>query len=110
MSATVPDNLTSRVAVLEQIASDTREGLSRIERRLDRVDERIDRLDERIGRGDEWVSARLDRMDEKINARIDRMDERINARIDTSTRWLITLGLGGFAALLGAMAHGFHWI
>ena len=99
MSVTVTDNLTARTAVLGQIASDTREALGRIERRLDRMDDRVDAL------------AREHHADHvRVNERIDHLGERINGRIDSSTRWLITLGLGGFAALLGAMAHGFHWV
>lgn len=39
-----PNDLVPRVAVLEQIAKDTREALSRIERRFDAVDTRIDKL------------------------------------------------------------------
>ena len=39
-----PNDLVPRVAVLEQIAKDTREALGRIERRFDGVDARIDKL------------------------------------------------------------------
>jgi hypothetical protein len=28
----------------------------------------------------------------------------------TDNRWLMGIMLGGFVAILGAMAHGFHWI
>lgn len=28
----------------------------------------------------------------------------------TDNRWLLGIILGGFVAVLGAMAHGFHWI
>ena len=39
-----PNDLVPRVAVLEQIAKDTRETLGRIERRFDAVDARMDKL------------------------------------------------------------------
>jgi hypothetical protein len=28
----------------------------------------------------------------------------------TDNRWLMGIMLGGFVAILGAMAHGFHWL
>jgi hypothetical protein len=28
----------------------------------------------------------------------------------TDMRWLLSIMLGGFAAMLGEMAHGFHWL
>jgi len=28
----------------------------------------------------------------------------------TDNRWLMGIMLGGFIAILGAMAHGFHWL
>jgi hypothetical protein len=28
----------------------------------------------------------------------------------TDMRWLLSIMLGGFAAMLGVMAHGFHWL
>ena len=95
MSATVPDDLTTRVALLEQGNRETRETLIRIEQSFER---RFDKID-----------ARFERMD----ARFDRMDGRIDALgrdARTDFRLLITLGVGGFASLLGAIAHGFRWI
>ena len=72
-----PDDMDSRVAVLEQIARTTVAGLERIERRV----------------------------------------ESLAAEQRTEFRWLmgIILGgfvavIGGFGAMLGVMAHGFHWL
>jgi hypothetical protein len=43
--------------------------------------------------------------------------ERIERRMDllaadqrADFRWLLGIMLGGFGALLGVMAHGFHWL
>jgi hypothetical protein len=83
-----PADMESRVAVLEQIARVTTASLERIERRLDAMDERTQR--------------RLD---------------ALSAEHHADFRWLlgVMLGglatmLGGFGALLGVMAHGFHWL
>ncbi len=76
--------MESRVAVLEQIARNTAATLERIERRFDMLDRRIDML---------------------------------TARQQADFRWLLGVRFGGFsatiagfAATLGEMAHGFHWL
>ena len=102
MSATAPDDITTRVALLEQASRETRDTLGRIEQSFER---RFDKMDARFDK----VDARFDRMD----ARFDRMDGRIDALgrdARTDFRLLITLGVGGFAGLLGAIAHGFRWL
>ncbi len=81
MSATAPDDLTTRVALLEQATRETRDTLARIEQSFER---------------------RFDRMDGRIDA--------LGRDARTDFRLLITLGVGGFAGLLGAIAHGFRWI
>lgn len=82
------DDLSSRVAVLEQIARNTEAALGRIEARLDRIDTRMDRLDSR--QGDDF-----------------RFLVRLQITLTTVT---IMLMLAGFATLGSLMAHGFHWI
>ncbi len=79
-----PADMESRVAVLEQIAGNTAATLERIERRFDMLDRRIDML---------------------------------TARQQADFRWLLGVMFGGFsatiagfAAMLGVMAHGFHWL
>ncbi len=62
--------LEVRVAVLEQIAADTRSVLERLDWRLDRM----------------------------------------AGRQDADFRWLLGVVLAGLAGMLGAMAHGFHWL
>ena len=91
MSATLPDDLTARVAVLGHIARDTRDALARIDHRFDKVDARFDKFD-----------ARLDRIESGFERRLDRMDGRIDKMF-----WAM---LGGFVSLLGVVAHGFKWI
>ena len=77
-----PADMESRVAVLEQIAQTTTAALERIERRIDLQQQ----------------SAR-------------------SPRQRSDFRWLLGVMLAGFATLLGAfgtmlgaMAHGFHWL
>jgi uncharacterized coiled-coil protein SlyX len=80
--------LEVRVAVLEQIAADTRAVLERLDKRLDRMDGRLE--------------SRFDRLDDRLMA--------IDTHHRADFRWLLGLTLAGFAGLLGAMAHGFHWL
>jgi len=87
MSDTVNDHAT-RIAVLEEIARGTRDALERIERRLDTLERRMD---------DGFRS--------------------LAASQRSDFRWLLGIMLGGFAAtvsgfaaMLGVMAHGFHWL
>jgi len=89
------DDLPSRVAVLEQIARDTRDILARIETRLDRMDSRFD--------------ARLDRLD----GRLDRLDGRVADNFQFLVRLYygqFALMVAGFAAILGVIARAQHWI
>ena len=83
-----PADMESRVAILEQIARSTVASLERIERRLEGLDTR--------------TSARFD----TIDRRFDLLDTAYRGDF----RWMLGLILGGFGALLGVMAHGFHWL
>lgn len=77
-------DLEPRVAVLEQIARDTRDMLARMEGRFDRIETRLDRIEARQGE-----------------------DFRFLVRL------IITQGvlmIGGFAAVLGVIARAQHWI
>ena len=76
--------MEARVAVLEHIAQTTAAALERLERSIERMESRINRLESRI----DAVAA----------------DQR------SDFRWLLGIMLGGFAGLLGVMAHGFHWL
>jgi hypothetical protein len=86
-----PTDMESRVAVLEQIARSLLSGQERIERRFDVVDRRFDAVDRRV--------------------------DILGAKQNADFRWLlgIILGgfgamVGGFSAVLGVVAHGFHWL
>jgi hypothetical protein len=77
-------DLEPRVAVLEQIARDTRDMLARMEGRFDRIETRLDRVEARQGE-----------------------DFRFLVRL------IITQGvlmIGGFAAVLGVIARAQHWV
>jgi hypothetical protein len=83
-SGRYPADMESRVAVLEQIARTTSASLERIERRLDAMEGRF--------------------------AGIDRRFDALNSEHRADFRWLLGIMLGGFGAMLGVMAHGFHWL
>jgi hypothetical protein len=48
------------------------------------------------------TSTALERIEWRLDAIV--MDQRADFR------WLLGIILGGFGALLGVMAHGFHWL
>ncbi len=48
-------SMEARVAVLEQIAKDTKEVLGRIETRMERIDTRLDRMEDRHGSDFKWL-------------------------------------------------------
>lgn len=55
----------------------------------------------------------LEEIARSTKAALERIDRRLDAieqRQHTDFLWLLSLILGQFAALLGVMAHGFHWI
>jgi len=47
---------------------------------------------------------------ERIERRMDLHAAELRAEHRSDFRWLRGIILGGFGALLGAMAHGFHWL
>ncbi len=85
-----PDDpgVEARVAVLEQIAKDTRDSIADM------------RTEMRQG----FAGMRTEMRD----IRTEMVDLRRDARSDY--RWLLGLMIGGLAALLGVMAHGFSWL
>jgi predicted esterase YcpF (UPF0227 family) len=95
MSDITPNDLSDRVAVLEEIASSTKQVLADL------------RTEMRQG----FAEMRTEMRDMRTEMRDIRTEHR------SDYRWLlgIMLGgfvttIGGFAAMLGVMAHGFHWI
>jgi hypothetical protein len=74
----------TRMALLELNNSHTIEILKDIKQGLNRVETKIDNLDKK--------------MDEKF--------DKINSRIWTNFYW----GAGGFASVLGVLAHAMKWI
>ena len=77
-----PNDLVPRVAVLEQIAKDTREALSRIERRFDAVDVRLDKLGAEL-RG-EIGAARAETAKLGVDLRADTAKLGVDLRADTA--------------------------
>jgi hypothetical protein len=76
--------MESSVAVLEQIARTTATSMERIERRFDAIERRFDAFERRL--------------------------DALAADQRADFRWQLGISLGGFGALLGVMAHGFHWL
>jgi hypothetical protein len=83
--------MESRVALLERIARTTAASLERIERRLETMDGRF------TGRESPFTA-------------IDRGLEAFAPEHRAPFRWLMGIMLGGFGAMLGVMALGFHWL
>ena len=90
-----PGDMESRVAVLEQIARTTTEGLAQIVRGMEAQRAEFRTLEDRLGRRIDLLAA-----DQRVLAAEHRAD----------FRWLLGSMLGGFSAMLGLMAHGFHWL
>jgi len=90
-----PADMESRVAMLEQIARATTASLERIERGMD-----AQKSEQRA-----------------FQDRIERRMDMLGAEHRADFRWLLgvmlagfTTLLGAFGAMLGVMAHGFHWL
>jgi hypothetical protein len=98
MSDIPANDFSPRLAVLEEIARGTKSALDRIERRFDAIDRRFDTIDRRF----DTVDRRFDTVDRRL---IDVAREQA-----TNFRFTITLLIGWGVALLGVMAHGFHWV
>ena len=94
--------MESRVAMLEQIARATTASLERIERGMDTQKLELRALEDRVVRRLDMQAADL---------------RTLSAEHRADFRWLLgvmlagfTTLLGAFGAMLGVMAHGFHWL
>lgn len=97
-SGPYPGDLEARVTVVEHIARADAATFERIEPRFDAIDRRFEAVERRF----EGVERRLDGIIQEHRA---------------DFRWLVGIILAmfgtmiaGFGGMLGAMAHGFHWI
>ena len=95
----------ARVTVLEHIARANAVTFERIERRFEAIDRRFEAVDRRFDG--------VDRRFEAVERRLDTIIQEHRADF----RWLVGIMLAmfgtmiaGFGGILGAMAHGFHWI
>jgi len=52
------------------------------------------------------IETRLDRLE----MRIDTINADLNKKIDRNFLWLLGIGFSAYGIVLGAMAHGFHWL
>jgi len=91
-------DIDRRVAVLEQIAADTREVLQDIRAELRGLREDTNR---EIG----GLRAEIGGLRTDMNRRF----EANEARQWSNFRWLLGVMLGGYAGLFALIAHGLHW-
>lgn len=101
-----PNDLVPRVAVLEQIAKDTREALGRIERRFDAVDARNDKLGAEL-------RTEIAKLGTELRGEINGLRSEVSSVRSiqwTTFSWLLALSIGSFGSLLGVMAKGFRWL
>ena|SRR5271157_4577153 len=101
-SGRYPADMESRVAILGQIARTTIASLERIERRFDATDRRFDAIDRKFDARDGQYASRFDALDRRIDG--------LTSEHRRDFRWLLGMMVGGFGAMLGVMAHGFHWL
>jgi hypothetical protein len=83
-SGRYPADMESRVTALEHIARTIAATLERLERRFETIDRRFEAIDRRI--------------------------DTLTSEHRADFRWLLGIMLGGFGAMLGVMARGFHWL
>lgn len=115
--------LEPRVARIESDVINIKETVSRLDKRVDRLE---DKIDERFDRVDE----RFDRIDGKVNNLDKRMAvmehgfgnvienqatlhidlRELRRSVDSKFVWIVTTMIAFGAALLVAMAKGFHWL
>lgn len=119
-----PNDLVPRVAVLEQIAKDTREALGRIERRFDGVDVQIAKLGTELRGEIGGVRAETAKLGTELRAETAKLGTELRGGINslrnevasvrsiqwTTFLWLLALLIGSFGSLLGVMAKGFRWL
>jgi tetrahydromethanopterin S-methyltransferase subunit G len=55
------------------------------------------------------TAAGIERIDRRLEG-LERRIDAVNSEQRADYRWLLGIMLGGFAAMLGVMAHGFHWL
>ncbi len=72
----------------------------------DRLDISIRATADRMERSSREATARLEKRFDTVDARLIAIQS--DQRADF--RWLSTAGLGGFAAVLGLIAHTQHWL
>jgi hypothetical protein len=88
-----------RVAVLEQIAADTRQALQTIDASLRGLRDDMNRE----------ISGLRTEMERRFDA-VDRRFVALEGRQWTNFYWLLGVMLGGYASLFAMLAHGFKWL
>jgi hypothetical protein len=111
-----PADMESRVAVLEQIARTTTEGLAQIVRGMEGLRAEFRTQQDQLERRMDMFAAKQAAL--AADLRSVAADQRaLAAEHRADFRWLLgvmlagfTTLLGAFGAMLGVMAHGFHWL
>ncbi len=118
-----PADMESRVAVLEQIARTTTEGLAQIVRGMEVLRAEFRAQQDQLERRMDMLAAKQEALAADLRSlaadqRALAADQRALATEQRADfRWLLgvmlagfTMLLGAFGAMLGVMAHGFHWL
>lgn len=118
---------------IDRLGGKIEDRFDKVERRFDKLDERFEKVHQRFEKVDQRFK-NVDEQFEQVDQRFSALDEAVagmaadlvhlkegQARLHTDLRdllrsldskfiWIVTtlLALGG--ALLGVMAHGFHWL
>lgn len=113
--------LEPRVARIEADVANLKETVTRLDKKFDRLDEKIDvrflsldrKIDERFLSLDRKIDDRFLNLDGKVNALNQGMvvmERELRRSLDTKFIWIVTTMIAFGAALLAAMAKGFHWL
>jgi chromosome segregation ATPase len=94
------------------------ERFNQIDQRFDKIDRRFEKIDERFGKLDgkiEGLGLRMTRLEQGFDDMNEsqtmmRMDLRdLRNSVDSKFLWILTTMFAFGAAILAAMAQGFHW-
>lgn len=82
----------------DDMKNDHESRLTRLEVTIENINGTLGRIEKRF----DQIDKRFDLMDQKIDSKFD----SLNNRIWFNFYWMI----GGFATILGVLAHGLHWL
>jgi chaperonin cofactor prefoldin len=102
---TLPNNIESRVFVLEINVSNIKESLDRLDKRFDKMESSISSLIIQFDKRFDRIDSKFD----KIDSEIKELRNDLYKKIDSRFFWLLTFTVAGFGSTWGALAHVAHW-